>query len=279
MKNFPIQLKRPLIIFDIESTGISPRADRLIELAALRLNPDGSYEERTWLVNPTVKIPVESIAVHGITDEEVATCPTFAEVAFDVLTFFEGCDLGGFSAAYFDVHMLQEEFLRANINTFRPETRAMVDAQKIFHKKEPRDLTAALKFYCEKDLGEDAHGALADARATLEVLIGELERYPDLPRDVDALDKMFNPSDPFNVDRAGRFRWVDGSVVVNFGKKKGMKLFDLANDPKDGQPFLKWVMKNDFPDDTRLVAENALKGIFPKALPAQSKSIKQVWHR
>ena len=209
-KPFPIRLKRPLAVFDIESTGDSPRADRMIELAVLRINPDGTVDERTWLVNPTVRIPVESIAVHGITDEEVADCPTFADVALDILTFFEGCDLAGFSAAYFD-----------------------------------------------------AHGALADARATLDVIVGQLERYPDLPRDVDALDRMFNPVDPFNVDRAGRFRWSEGEVIVNFGKKKGTKLSDLMADRLDGHSFLKWIARSDMPEDTRAVAENALRGYLP----------------
>lgn len=262
--SFPIALRRPLVIFDIESTGTSPRADRVIELAALRLNPDWSRDDRVWLLNPTVKIPVESIAVHGITDAEVAACPTFAERAFEIFTFFEGCDLGGFSVGYFDAQILNEEFLRCGIRNFHPEARAIVDAQKIYHKREPRDLTAALKFYCGRDLGEDAHGALADAEATLEVLAGELVRYPDLPRDVDALDKLFNPSDPLNVDRLGRWRWIEGEVCVNFGKKKGAKLRELASDPHDGQSFLKWMVRGDFPEDTRAVAEQALRGIFPE---------------
>ncbi len=273
MNAFPIPLRKPLIVFDIESTGTSPRADRILELAALRLNPDGSRDERVWLVNPTVKIPVESIAIHGITDAEVAGCPTFADVALEVFSFFSGCDLAGFSAGYFDAQILNEEFLRCGIRDFHPEARALVDAQKIYHKREPRDLTAALRFYCGRELGADAHGALADARATLEVIVGQLVRYPDLPRDVDALDRMFNPQDPFNVDRMGRWRWVNGEVTVNFGKKKGMTLRALTADRHDGQSFLKWMVKGDFPEDTRAVAENALRGIFPEPLPAQSRTI------
>jgi DNA polymerase-3 subunit epsilon len=262
MKKFPIPLKRPLIIFDIEATGLSPRADRILELAALRLNPDGTRDDRVWLVNPTIKIPIDSIAIHGITDEEVADCPTFADVALEILTFFEGCDLGGFASGYFDIQILQEEFLRCDIKSFAPESRAMLDAQKIYHKREPRDLTAALKFYCARDLGEDAHGALADAEASLEVIVGQLERYKDLPHDVDALDAMFNPRDPLNVDRSGRWRWVDGAVTLNFGKKKGTKLADLMKD-QEGKAFLKWMIKGDFPDDTRAIAEQALRGYLP----------------
>lgn len=262
--DFPIVLNRPLVVFDIESTGISPRADRIIELAAIRLNPDGSRDEREWLLNPQMKIPIEAVAIHGITDEEVADCPTFAEVATEIFMFFEGCDLAGFSAGYFDAQILNEEFLRCDIRNFHPEGRALVDAQKIYHKREPRDLTAALKFYCNKDLGEAAHGAMADTRATLEVLIGQFERYPDLPRDVPALDEMFNPRDPLNVDRMGRWRWVDGEVCVNFGKKKGVKLRELVDGTiSDGKSFLKWMTKSDFPEDTRVVAEEALRGFLP----------------
>ncbi len=272
MNAFPIALRRPLVVFDIESTGTSPRADRIIELAALRLNPDGSCDERVWLVNPTMKIPVEAIAIHGITDAEVELCPTFAEVALEVYAFFQGCDLAGFSAGYFDAQILNEEFLRCGFRDFHPEARVLVDAQKIYHKREPRDLSAAYRFYCGKELGDDAHGALADARATLEVIVGQLEKYPDLPRDVEALDRIFNPQDPLNVDRMGRWRWVNGEVVVNFGKKKGARLTALAADRQDGHSFLKWMIKSDFPEDTRRVAENALKGIFPTAPHAHPKT-------
>lgn len=263
--DFPIPLKRPLVFFDIEATGLSPRADRIIELAAIRLNPDGSRDERTWLLNPQMKIPMDAIAIHGITDDEVADCPTFAEVATEVFMFFEGCDLAGYASSYFDVSILNEEFLRAEIRNFHPDARAMVDAQKIFHKREPRDLTAALRFYCNKDLGDAAHGAMADTRATLDVFIGQLKRYPDLPHDVEALDNLFNPRDPLNVDRLGRWRWVDKEVCVNFGKRKGTKLRDLAADTvQDGRSFLKWMTRSDFPVDTREIAENALRGIFPQ---------------
>lgn len=271
--HFPIALKRPLVVFDIESTGISPRFDRIIELAAIRLNPDGTREDREWLLNPQMKIPVEAIAIHGITDEEVAWCPTFPQVAAEIFMFFDGCDLAGFSAGYFDAQILNEEFLRCDIRNFHPDARRLVDAQKIYHKREPRDLTAALRFYCNKELGEAAHGAMADTQATLEVLEGQFARYPDLPRDVEALDELFNPKDPLNVDRLGRWRWVNGEVCVNFGKKKGLKLIDLAaNTVQDGKSFLRWVTKSDFPEDTRVIAENALKGIFPTRHSAASNN-------
>lgn len=255
---FPIKLDRPLIVFDIEATGISPRADRIVELAAIRVETDGSEVKGYWLLNPGIPIPVETTAIHGITDEIVRDQPTFKDKALEILSFFGEADLAGFNAGRFDIPMLAEEFTRAGIR-FEADSRRLLDAQRIFHTREPRDLSAALNFYCER-AHADAHGAEADVRATLDVLIGQFKRYPDLPQDMDSLDKTFNPIDPFNADRSGRLRWVDDEIVINFGKKKGAKLSELAqNDPG----FLKWMIKNDFPQDTRALCENALKGFFP----------------
>ena len=255
---FPVTLDRPLIVFDIEATGISPRADRIVELAAIRLDPDGTETSGYWLLNPGVPIPIETTAIHGITDEIVRSCPTFKEKALEILTFFGESDLAGFNAGRFDIPMLAEEFARAGI-PFDADRRRLLDAQRIFHTREPRDLSAALKFYCDRP-HVDAHGAEADVRATLDVLLGQFRRYPDLPQDMENLDRLFNPIDPFNADRAGRLRWVDGEIVLHFGKKKGTRLRDLAaTDPG----FLKWIIKNDFPQDTRLLCENALKGLYP----------------
>jgi DNA polymerase-3 subunit epsilon len=255
---FPIKLDRSLIVFDIEATGISPRADRIVELAAIRIDPDGAETKGYWLLNPGVPIPIETTAIHGITDEIVRTCPTFKDKALEILTFFGEADFAGFNAGRFDIPMLAEEFARAGI-TFDPDRRRLLDAQRIFHTKEPRDLSAALKFYGGR-AHEDAHGAEADVRATLDVILGQFERYADLPKDMDALDRMFNPIDPFNADRSGRLRWVDGELTVNFGKKKGTKVKELV---KDDPGFLKWIIKNDFPQDTRQICENALKGAYP----------------
>ena len=263
--NFPIKLDRSLIVFDIEATGISARADRIIELAAIRIDPDGTETQGYWLLNPGMPIPQESIAIHGITDEVVKNCPLFSDKALEILTFFGEADLAGFNAGRFDIPMLAEEFMRAGIR-FDADRRRLLDAQRIFHTKEPRDLTAALKFYCG-DAHTDAHGAEADARATLNVILGQFKYYKDLPQDMEALDRTFNPLDPFNADRAGRLRWVDGELTVNFGKKKGAKLRELVvSDPG----FLKWIAKNDFPQDTRLICENALHGIFPQ--PPRAKT-------
>ena len=257
-----LKLDRPLAIFDIESTGISPRADRIIELAIIRVEPDGGETEKYWLVNPTIPIPVESTAVHGITDEIVKNCPPFAQVARDVDAFLEGCDLGGYNVLRFDIPMLSEEFQRAGLD-LDVDNRRVLDAQRIYHQREPRDLAAALRFFCGRDHA-DAHGAEADARATLDVIKGEFIKYSDLPDNMAEIDRQFNATDPLDVDRSGRLRWVDGEMTINFGKKKGEKVRDIAaSDPS----FLKWMLRSDFPADTRKLVQDALDGIYPPPPP------------
>lgn len=259
---FPLQLARPLVVFDIESTGISPRRDRIIELAAVKVLPDGSEDRKCWLLNPTVHIPEETTAIHGIADADVAACPTFADRAQEIAAFFENCDLSGFNADRFDIPCLEEEFARVGIN-FGSLRRRHVDVQRIYHKMEPRDLSAAVKFYLGRS-HDGAHGAEADAAATLEVLKAQLTRtdgaYAELPRNADALDEYLVPRDPLNADRNGLFRWKDGAWTVNFGKKRGMPLKTLMlNEPN----FLKWMLKGDFETDARMIAADALEGRLP----------------
>ena len=256
--SFPIELKRPLVVFDIESTGISPRRDRIIELAAIRVNPDGTEERKCWLLNPTIHIPEETTAIHGISDEDVKDCPTFAERAKEIAAFFEGCDLSGFNSDRFDVLCLEEEFARCAIN-FASPARKRVDVQRIYHRKEPRDLSAAVQFYLGRS-HEGAHGAEADADATLEVLKAQLAKYGDLPKNVDELDEYLVPRDPLNADRSGLFRWKDGEWTINFGKKRGDSLKRIMlNEPN----FLKWMLKGDFDTDARMIAADALEGRLP----------------
>ena len=221
-----LALDRPLAVFDIESTGLNPRTDRILELAVVRLEPGGGRTERRWLLNPGVPIPAESTAVHGITDARVRGAPRFEEKAAEILAFFRDCDLGGFGLSKLDVPILEEEFARCGM-FFNAGGRRLVDALRVYHRREPRDLAAAMRFYCGEEL-EGAHGAAADAAAALRVLEGEFARYPDLPTDPDAFDREINPRDPFNVDREGRFRWANREATVNFGKKKGQTLRALA---------------------------------------------------
>ena len=253
MKRF-LALDRPLAVFDVESTGLNPRTDRIVELSVLRVGPDGSRETRTWRFNPTVPIPPETTAIHGITDEMAASQPTFAEKAAEILDFFKDCDLGGFGLSKLDIPILDEEFARCGLRS-NPDARRMFDALRVYHAREPRDLSAAMRFYCgEEHVG--AHGAEADAAAALRVLEGEFEKYADLPENPDAFDAAFNPRDPSFLDREGRFRKVDGRTVVNFGKKKGKFLDDVADaDPS----FLRWILHGDFAHDTKKVAADALE--------------------
>ena len=256
---FPIKLDRALCVFDIESTGTNPRADRIIELAMIRLKPDGAEDAKSWLVNPGVPIPEETTAIHGITNADVAACPAFSDVAENIRAFVGNSDFGGFNISRFDLPLLVEEFIRTG-NPLDISRRRVIDAQRIFHLREPRNLSAALKFFCGREHTE-AHGAEADARATVEVIRGEFERYPDLPRDMAAIDELCNPRDPFDADRAGRFRWVENELILNFGKKKGTPVRVLL---REDPGFLWWIVKNDFPADTRRIAEGLLKGVFPE---------------
>ena len=248
-----LKLDRPLAVFDIESTGISPRRDRIIELAAVRVEPDGAETERCWLLNPTVPIPPETTAIHGITDEIVRDCPTFADKAGEIFAFFAGCDLSGFNADRFDIPCLEEEFARVGLN-FGASSRRHVDVQRIFHRMEPRDLTAAVRLYLGRDHA-GAHGAEADARATLEVLKAQLVRYPGLPKTTAEMDEYLAPHDPLNADRMGLLRWTNGTLCVNFGKKKGVPLMELFTHERN---WLRWFAKGNFETDARMIVQDLL---------------------
>lgn len=256
-----LKLIRPLVVFDIESTGVSPRKDRIIELAAIKLMPDGGEISKCWLMNPGVPIPPETTAIHGISDEIVKGCPTFADKAEEIFEFFRGCDLSGFNADRFDIPCLEEEFARVGM-AFAPSVRKHVDVQRIYHKKEPRDLSAAVRFYLGRN-HDGAHGAEADTRATLEVLKAQMAKYSDLPATVDEMDEYLVPHDPMNADRAGTLRWKDGELTVNFGKKKGESLKKLLlNEPN----YLKWILKGDFDTEVRMIVKDLLdNGRLPPA--------------
>lgn len=256
------KLERPLAVFDIESTGLNPRTDRVIELSIVRVEPCGRQEVKTWLVNPEIPIPRESTEIHRITDAEVASCPPFSSVVDEVDAFLSGCDFAGYNLIHFDIPILEEEFMRCG-RDLDASSRRVLDAQKIFHKKEPRDLSAAVKFFCGRE-HDGAHGAEADALATLDVIKGEFERYGDLPDTMDGIEREFNNLDPANIDRSGRIRWVNGEATISFGKKKGKTLREL-HDTDVG--FLKWIVRGEFPLDTRKIAENAMNGIYPSPPP------------
>jgi len=260
-----ISTDKPLAFFDIEATGINFRTDRIIELAIVKIRPDGERESHTFLMNPQRPIPAEATAVHGIKDADVKDCPSFSQLAPRISAILEGCDLGGYNVIHYDIPLLQSEFERVAV-PFDVEGRRIIDAQKIFHKKEPRDLTAALRFYCN-DEHTGAHGAMSDVEATIRVFEGQLDRYPELPRDADSLSEFCDQRDPSWADRKGRFKWVNGELIINFGKKQGKLLRDIARfEPS----FLKWMLTSNFPPDCTAIARNALEGKFPEppAAPA-----------
>ena len=242
-----LQLRKPIIFFDLETTGLNITADRIVEISIIRLEPNGKETEVTMRINPEMHIPEEATAVHHITDADVASCPTFKQVADQILQLFSGCDIAGFNSNRFDLPMLCQEFNNVGKKLSLGSAR-MVDVQTIFFKKEPRNLTAAYRFYCGKDL-ENAHSATADTRATLEVLMAQLERYPDLPTDVEALSSF--ASNQRNVDLAGRLVYDDQNrEIINFGKYKGRVARELLR-TTEGLNYLDWILKGDFPQDTK----------------------------
>lgn len=240
-----LQLRRPVVFFDLETTGLNLLTDRIVEISALKLMPSGETVRRTRRVNPGIPIPAESTAVHGITDEMVASEPPFRQIAREVAQFFTGCDIAGFNSTRFDVPMLDQEFQRADVD-FDFSRARFIDVQTIFHKKEPRNLVAAYRFYCGKDLTE-AHTAEADTVATYEVLMAQMERYEDLPAEIDELSKF--SMQHRNVDLAGRLIYDDNDrMIINFGKYKGREVKEvLRKDPA----YYDWIMKGDFMKNTK----------------------------
>ena len=200
-----LQLTRPLAVFDIESTGVVPQRDRIVEIAVMKIMPDGSSRTTVRRLNPGMPIPPGATAIHGITDADVADCPLFADIAEKLLSYLADCDLAGYNISGFDVPLLENEFKRAGLE-FDTSSRKIVDIYNIFCKLYPRTLTAAYKFFCGKEL-EGAHGAAADTAATFEVLLGQLAKHPELPRDAAGLADFSDVTDPDAVDRNRRFKW------------------------------------------------------------------------
>ncbi len=242
-----LKLTKPICFFDLETTGTNVAKDRIVEISILKVFPNGNKESKTWLVNPEMPIPEEVVAVHGITNEKVANEPNFSALAKEVHAMIKDSDLGGFNSDRFDIPLLAEEMLRANID-FDMKNTVAVDVQTIFHKMEKRTLGAAYKFYCDKDL-TDAHSAAADTQATYEVLLSQLDRYPDLENNVKKLAE-FSTHRRF-ADFAGFLGYdEDGEETFAFGKHKGKKVLDVL----DNEPgYFGWILNADFPLYTKKV--------------------------
>ena len=254
-----LNLKNPLVFFDLETTGIDIAKDRIVEISMVKVMPNGEEIVKTRRINPGMPIPPESTAIHGITDEDVKDCPKFKEIAKSLAAQIEGCGLAGFNSNRFDIPMLAEEFLRAGVDVDL-NRRKFIDVQTIFHKMEQRNLTAAYKFYCNKDL-TNAHSAEADTMATYEVLKAQLDRYPELENDVNFLSKYSSFTN--NVDFAGRMVYNEkGQEVINFGKYKGRLVEEvLKSDPS----YYAWIMNGDFPLNTKkMLTEIRLRGFNKK---------------
>lgn len=256
-----LKLKRPLVFFDLETTGVNIGTDRIVEISILKVHPNGNKESYTWLVNPEIEIPAEAIAVHGITNEKVVTEPTFKELAAKVSDLIADCDLAGFNSNRFDIPLLAEELMRAGID-FDMDNRKAVDVQVIYHKKEKRNLSAGYQFYCGKEL-EGAHSAEADTLATYEILNAQVEKYEDLESTVDALSEYSSHSK--RADFAGFILFNDNKQeIFSFGKYKGRLVEDVL---KENPGYNSWIQNADFP----LYTKNVLQKISDRLRKPKTK--------
>jgi DNA polymerase-3 subunit epsilon len=243
-----LQLDRPIAFIDVETTGLSPYSDRIVELSILKIHPDGTEKYVSHRINPEAPIPAETTAVHGITDADVA-----AESGFNVINF--------------DLPFLEAEFRRAGVE-FSRQGRYLIDSQVIYHLRDPRDLQAAYLKYCGKEM-VNAHSAEEDAKAAAEILNGQLEVHQDLPQDVPGLSALCYKADENSIDAEGKFIWSEGEAVCNFGKKhKGRKLKDISiEDPE----YLEWIVSKDFSPEVKDIVSKALDGEFPEPLPQSAE--------
>lgn len=257
-----LQLERPLAVFDLETTGTSVFEDRIVEIAIVTLHPDGQRDRWMQRVNPGRTIPAQATAIHHISDDDVKDAPHFADIANEVIARLSNVDIGGFNLLRFDLPLLQKELKRVNLN-LAPGSRFVVDSQVIFHLMEPRNLSAAVRYYCDKEL-EGAHGALADAEGTLDVLIAQIDRYNEAPKfvpnTVADLHRISSRQDDSFVDPEGKIVWFGDEAGLNFGKYKGRSLRALY---KEAPEYFTWILRKDFSEEMKKIIQDASQGIFP----------------
>lgn len=257
-----LKLDRPLAVFDLETTGIDPDKDRIVQIAIIRVEPDGRRTTFETLVNPEIPIPPESSKVHGIKDEDVRDKPTFSQIRREVEEYLKDAALGGFNSINFDTPLLAAEMKRADADL---DLRGVmqVDAMRIFHTMEKRDLTAAFRFYCDEEL-VGAHSALADTEATLAILDAQIGRYETVPDQIEELHRFCNPHEGKYVDRRRKFIWSENDeALFTFGKYKDQSLQEVCTDQR-GRGYLEWMLGKDFNEEVKDILRSALDGVFPK---------------
>jgi DNA polymerase-3 subunit epsilon len=246
-----LKLSRPIVFFDLETTGLSIVKDRIVEISILKIFPNGNKESKTWLINPTIPIPQETIDIHGITNEKVASEPTFKEVHKEILEIINECDLAGFNSNKFDIPLLAEEFLRCE-HDFSMDKINAVDVQNIFHKLEQRTLSAAYKFYCDKEL-INAHSAEADTLATYEILLAQINKYDEINNDVEFLSE-FSKRGNKSIDIAGFIKLNDeNKEIITFGKYKGRTIKDIYD---ENPGYFSWINQAEFPLYTKKILKD-----------------------
>ena len=243
----------------METTGLSVSSDRIVELAILKIHPDGTEDFRSVRINPEIPIPTAATNIHGITNEDVADKPNFLQYASSLRHFLNGCDIGGFNVQKFDLPLLEAEFRRAGVE-FSRQGCCILDAQVIYHKLEPRDLASAYRKYCGKEL-ENSHTSEADVRAAAEVLECQLDMHPELPRDVARLHDFCNPEETDWIDTKGKIIWSEGEAIVSFGQYKGKSLKEIRSIDSE---YLRWMGNADFSAEVKDIAAKALNGEFPE---------------
>lgn len=257
------KLERPLVFFDLETTCLDVNTAKIVEIALLKLYPDENMESFLTRINPEIPIPIEATRIHGINNFDVMDKPSFREVATDIYAMIKDCDLAGYNLIFYDLPILINELRRAGIN-YATENVRIIDVLTIFRMKERRDLTAAYRFYCQKEL-EGAHSALKDTQAALEIFQAQMKRYPDLPQSVQKLHELCNQKDARFVDNDKKFIWTNGEACFTFGKYKGLPLKKVVTNDSE---YLSWMLGQDFSAEVQHIIRSALKGQFPvKTIP------------
>jgi DNA polymerase-3 subunit epsilon len=258
MTDRTLQLERPIVSIDLETTGLDSSKDRIVEVSCVKLDRGGTRDVRTRRVNPGIPISAEATAVHGISDADVASEPTFGQLAKNLLAILDGCDLTGFNLEHFDLPMLQREFQRVGLQ-FPSGPVRVVDTRRIFMLKEPRDLRGAYRHYCDREL-VGAHSAEADAVAAADILLAQVERYADLPTSISGLHDFCHPQHPDWIDPEGKVVWKGENPVLAFGKHRDRPLQALASEVPD---YLRWVAGSNFSTEVVAIVKSALRGEFP----------------